>query len=398
MPGFEFRTINAAGQRQRAVAVAADATTLVRDLESRGLVVLDIHQRDDGAASSGQRISHAALEDAMRALAALLPAGLPLARALDAAASTAPPALADRLLDIRARVERGEALASAFAAHGDVISPAAVGIIRAGERAGDLDAAFARLANQLEREGALRARLLSAAIYPALLTVAGGAAVLVLLLFVLPRFAAMLTGTGARLPASTALLLAASSMAQRNWWAFPLLAVALVALGTWLRVTPDGRRAWARTLLAVPVVRAFRRESLAAECARLVSVLLRGGASLLSALDDAAASMGDPLAREALLRVRERVRAGAPLHAALGAESVFPPLLASLVATGEEAGRLQDFLERGAGLFEQRTERGAQRLVALAEPAMIIVFGILVGFVALSLLQAIYGVNPASLR
>jgi type II secretory pathway component PulF len=370
----------------------------VRDLESRGLVVLDIHERDDGAASKGRRISHAALEDATRALAALLPAGLPLARALDAAASTAPPALADRLLDIRARVERGEALASAFAAHGDVISPAAVGIIRAGERAGDLDAAFARLANQLEREGALRARLLSAAIYPALLTVAGGAAVLVLLLFVLPRFADMLTGTGARLPASTALLLAASSMAQRNWWAFPLLAVALVALGTWLRVTPDGRRAWARTLLAVPVVRAFRRESLAAESARLVAVLLRGGASLLSALDDAAASMGDPLAREALLRVRERVRAGAPLHAALGAESVFPPLLASLVATGVEAGRLQAFLARGAGLFEQRTERGAQRLVALAEPAMIIVFGILVGFVALSLLQAIYGVNPASLR
>jgi len=378
--------------------VAADAGTLVRDLESRGLVVLDIHERDDGAASGGRRISHAALEDAMRALAALLPAGLPLARALDAAASTAPPALAERLLDIRARVERGEALASAFAAHGDVMSPAAVGIIRAGERAGDLDAAFARLANQLEREGALRARLISAAIYPALLTVAGGAAVLVLLLFVLPRFADMLTGTGARLPASTALLLAASSMAQRNWWAFPLLAVALVALGTWLRATPDGRRAWARTLLALPVVRAFRRESLAAECARLISVLLRGGASLLSALDDAAASMSDPLAREALLRARERVRAGAPLHAALGAESVFPPLLASLVATGEEAGRLQDFLERGAELFEQRTERGAQRLVALAEPAMIIVFGVLVGFVALSLLQAIYGVNPASLR
>jgi len=398
MPGFEFRTINAAGQRERAAAVAADAGTLVRDLESRGLVVLDIHERDDGAASGGRRISHAALEDAMRALAALLPAGLPLARALDAAASTAPPALAERLLDIRARVERGEALASAFAAHGDVMSPAAVGIIRAGERAGDLDAAFARLANQLEREGALRARLISAAIYPALLTVAGGAAVLVLLLFVLPRFADMLTGTGARLPASTALLLAASSMAQRNWWAFPLLAVALVALGTWLRATPDGRRAWARTLLALPVVRAFRRESLAAECARLISVLLRGGASLLSALDDAAASMSDPLAREALLRARERVRAGAPLHAALGAESVFPPLLASLVATGEEAGRLQDFLERGAELFEQRTERGAQRLVALAEPAMIIVFGVLVGFVALSLLQAIYGVNPASLR
>lgn len=397
MPAFEIRTINAAGRRERSVAAAADAATLVRDLEARGVVVLDIHERADGA-SAGRRVSHAAIEDAMRALAALLPAGLPLARALDAAASTAPPALAERLLDIRARVERGETLAAAFAAHGDVISPVAVGIVRAGERAGDLDAAFARLAAQLEREGALRSRLISAAIYPALLAVAGGAAVLVLLLFVLPRFADLLTGTGAQLPASTAMLLAAASLARRNWWTFPLAAVALASLGTWLRVTADGRRAWARTLLAVPVVRAFRRESLAAEMARLVAVLLRGGASLLAALDDAAASITDPLARDALQRVRERVRAGASLHAALGAEAVFPPLLASLVATGEEAGRLQEFLERGAALFEQRTERGAQRLVALAEPAMIIVFGAVVGVVALSLLQAIYGVNPASLR
>ncbi len=398
MPGFEFRTITAAGRRERAAAVAADATTLRLDLEARGLTVLDIRESDPANGARGRRISHAALEDAMRALAALLPAGLPLARSLDAAASTAPPALAERLLDVRARVERGEPLAAAFAAHGDVLSPAAIGVIRAGERAGDLDAAFARLADQLERQGALRARLISAAIYPALLTVAGGAAVLVLLLFVLPRFADMLGGTGARLPTSTALLLAASSSAQRNWWVFPIAGVSLLMLGAWLRVTSEGRRAWARALLALPVVRTFRRELLAAESARLLAVLLRGGASLLSALDDAAASMSDPLAREALVRVRERVRAGSPLHSALGAEPVFPPLLASLVATGEEAGRVQDFLERSAQLFEQRTERGAQRLVALAEPAMIIGFGVVVGFVALSLLQAIYGINPASLR
>ncbi len=398
MPGFEYRTISAAGQRARGAATAADAAALTRDLEARGLTVLEVREQAATGGLFGTGIAHAALEDAMRALAALLPAGLPLARALEAAATTAPAALAARLRDVRARVERGEALATALAAHGDVWSPGAVGIVRAGERSGDLDAAFARLADQLEREGALRARLISAAVYPALLATAGGAAVLVLLLFVLPRFADLLGGTGVPLPASTALLLHAAEWSRAHWTAFPVAGAAAVALVAWLRATADGRRAWARVLLTLPVVRGFRRELLAAESARLLAVLLGGGASLLAALDDAAASTRDPLAREALERVREKVRAGSALHHALGAEPVFPPLLASLVATGEDAGRVHDFLSRAADLFAQRTERGAQRLVTLAEPAMIIVFGVLVGFVALSLLQAIYGVNPAALR
>ncbi|MBI3567533.1 MAG: type II secretion system F family protein [Gemmatimonadetes bacterium] len=398
MPGFEYRAIDRAGRRARGEAVAIDAATLQRELEQRGLTVLDVAERSDNATRAGDRVPHAALEDAMRALAALLPAGMAIGQSLDAAGSTSPPALRARLLDIRARVERGESLATAFAAHGDVFSPAMVGIIRAGERAGDLDAAFARLADQLERQGALRARLLSAAIYPALLAVVGGAAVLVLLLFVLPRFAALLGDTGAALPTSTRLLLGAASAARRNWFIFPVLALAATALGAWLRLTAEGRRAWARTLLTLPLVGAFRRETLAAECARLIAVLLKSGASLISALDDAALSVADPLAREALVRVRERVRAGGTLHGAIAEESVFPPLLASLVATGEEAGRLQDFLGKAAELFEVRTERGAQRLVAIAEPAMIVLFGAMVGLVALSLLQAIYGVNPAALR
>jgi len=398
MPGFTYQTIAPNGQRTRGSATATDESALRHELEARGLTVLELREADERRIAALARPSRASIADAMRALAALLPAGLPLVRALDAAAATSPAALARRLLDIRARVERGESLASAFGAQPGILSPAAIGVIRAGERAGDLDAAFERLADQLERDGALRDRLISAAIYPALLTIVGGAAVLVLLFFVLPRFADLLGGTGARLPASTSLLLAAATAAKTYWWTFPLVAATAAAGAAWLRFSNDGRVVWARVLLAAPFVRAFRRDLLGARAARLIAILLHGGASLLSALDDAAASMDDPLARDALARVRERVRTGSPLHAALAVEPVFPPLLSSLVSTGEEAGRLHDFLARGASLFEQRTERSAQRLVALAEPAMIVLFGAIVGLVALSLLQAIYGVNPAALR
>lgn len=397
MPSFSYRIIDAAGRRRRGTSAAHDAPTLQRQLESTGATVLEVRDADD-AATPHRRLRPSDVEDAMRAIATLLPAGLPLAAALDAAAESAPAAVASALRDVRARIERGEPIATALAAQPGLLSAATVGIVRAGERAGDLDGAFARAAAQLERQGALRQRLISAAIYPSLLAVAGIGALCVLVLFVLPRFADLLGGAGLPVPRSTALLLHAAALARAYWVVFPLLALTLVAAALWARWHPAGRRVWSRALLALPVVSHFRRALLAAEAARLTSVLLHGGASLLSALDDTIESVRDPEARDALARVRERVRAGAALHAALEPETVFPPLLAALVRTGEAAGRLHSFLDRSAVLFEQRTERDAQRLVTLAEPAMIVVFGVLVGAVALSLLQAIYGVNPAALR
>ena len=397
MPRYDFKTVNAEGRRARGHERAATEAALVRALEQRGLTVLHVQERAAGE-HEASRVPRAAVADAMRALASLLSAGLPLVRAFDIAAAAAAPALADVLREVRARVERGEGLAAAMSAHPAAFRPATVGVVRAGERAGDLAGALDRLASQLEREDALHARLVSAAIYPAVLAIAGGAAILVLLLFVLTRFASVLEGTGLPLPRSTALLLAAATTLRANWIALPLAAAALVALGTWMRSSETGRRLSARLLLGLPVVGAFRRDAIAASAARTLAVLLRGGAPLPSALDDAAASADDPLLRDALRRTRGRVLAGSTLHTAIAAEELFGDVFLALVSTGEEAGRLADFLERAAHLFAQRTDRGAQRLVALAEPAMIVAFGAVVGVIALSLLQAIYGINPMGLR
>ncbi len=397
MPRFEIRTISAEGRRERGLEVAASAAELVSTLESRGVTVLELRERalaGDGAS----RVAPAAVADAVRALASLLPAGLPLARALEVTAATAPSGIATILRDVRSRVERGESVAAALSAHPQAFSATSVGVVRAGERAGDLDGALDRLATQLERQGALRARLLSAAIYPAVLAIAGGAAILVLLLFVLPRFATLMAGTGVPVPRSTTVLLGLAVALREHWIALPIAGAVLVALAAWLRASHLGQRAWSRALLALPLLGRFRQAVLTAWSARALAVLLRGNVPLPAALDDAAASADDPLVGEALRAVRARVIAGSPLHLAFGAQSIFDEVFVSLVATGEEAGRLAEFLERAAGLFEQRTERGAQRLAALAEPAMVIAFGGVVGVIALSLLQAIYGINPAGLR
>jgi len=398
---WAYRAVDGAGQRVRGAEEAPDPEQLARTLERRGLVLVRAEpaEREPGQSSVLSRFrTKAQVLELTRALAALLPAGLPLARALSAASHVVDGRTREALEGIRRNVERGENLAAVLAQHPALFSPLYVGVVRAGERSGDLDGAFARLVTQLERDERLKGRLLSAAIYPTILLVLGGFAVLVLLLFVIPRFAELLEGAGARLPASTATLLSVATAFQQAW---PLVAAGIVAAllaVTWSFNTPGGRDARARLLLALPISRTVRRDQLAARSARLVSVLLAGGAPVLGALDDAAATIGDPVARDELVRIRARVREGASLQEALGESALYPPLLRQLVGVGEESGRLGEFLGKAADIFEERTERTLQRLVALVEPAMIVGFGIVVGFVALSLFQAIYSVNAGSFK
>jgi len=215
---------------------------------------------------------------------------------------------------------------------------------------------------------------------------------------VLPRFAELLSGTGATLPRSTAIVLATATALKSAWPALVVLAAALPLIVSWARRTDQGKRAGARLLLELPVIKDLRRQSLGARVARLVGVLLSGGAPLVSALEEATDCLPDPLARDEVARIRTRVREGVSLRGAVAESGFFHPLLAQLVAVGEESGRLQEFLLKAAEIFEERTERGAQRLVTLIEPAMIVTFGLLVAFVALSVLQAIYGVNAGVYR
>jgi type II secretory pathway component PulF len=333
-----------------------------------------------------------------RALAALLPVGMPLAQALNAASGVASGDVRAALHEVRGRVERGETLSSALAEHGRLFPPLYVGLVRAGERSGDLDSAFRRLADQLERDEQLRGKVLSASIYPMLLASAGSIAVTVLLFFVLPRFVTLLEGSGARLPKSTATLLALSAGLHRAWPVLLLIPFVIAAFAAWVATSDDGRRVWSGILLALPGVSTLRKYALAGRFARLVGVLLGGGAPLLSALDDTVESIGDPIARDDTVRIRTRVREGTSLRAAVGESSLFPPMLSQLIGVGEDAGQLQVFLMKAADIFEERTERATQRLATLAEPAMIVVFGAIVAFVALSLLQAIYGINANSFK
>ncbi|MGQ0640475.1 MAG: type II secretion system F family protein [Gemmatimonadaceae bacterium] len=341
--------------------------------------------------------SRRAVLDFSLALGSLLEAGLPLAVALRTAATSAQ--LSDDIeKDLSGRLARGESLASALASYPELFSRTYIGVVRAGEQSAALGPAFRRLASQLERDDQLRAKALSAMLYPAILAGAAIVSMIVLVLFVLPRFAELLDTTGGSLPATTTALLAISSAAQRHWYGLPIAAALGVLLISWLRHSDAGRRWWSGVALQLPLIGPLRRMALTARVARLNGTLLSGGASLLGALDDVASSLDDPLGADELARIRGRVREGASLAATFQESALFSPILAQLVAVGEGAGRVPEFLHKAADLFDERVDRARQRMLLLVEPAMIVIFGGVIGFVALSLLQAVYGLNEGALR
>lgn len=397
MPRFTFEAVNDRGARSVGIERADSEAAVARLLEARGLHALTVTEAPQTPLSfwrAGRRRRD--VLELTRAIASLLSAGLPLTRALTAARGVTGAEVRDALDDVRARVDRGEALAAALRSFPELFSPVYTGIVHAGERSGDLDTAFSRLAAQLEQAEQLRGRVLAALLYPVLLAVAGAIAVIVLLVVVLPRFATLLLDAGAALPPSTRVLLAASALLARAWPLFVALAAASLLAIAWMRTTPEGRAVGARLLLALPFARTLRGQVLGARVARLLAALLGGGAPLYAALGDVATAVGDPIAQDAVREARERVRTGASLGEALAASPLFPPLLAQLVSVGEASARLGAFLEKAADLLDERTARTAQRLATLAEPTLIVVLGGVVALIAYALLQAIYGINAGS--
>ena len=398
---FTYRAVDATGRRVRGHTDGANAEAVTRHLEQKGLVVLDVSNASPWTVGHSQRRGRTTRQDileATRALSSLLGAGLPLSRSLSIASSIVPARVGSILNDVHAHVAHGRPLSEALAEHPREFSSNYRGVVRAGERSGDLANAFAALARQLDADMRIRARLLSAMLYPMLLGIAGVIVIAVLVLFVLPRFAELLESTGAPLPRSTRLLLEISSTLRQAW--MPTLAIVVAAVGAAFALsrTRQGQLFVARLLIQLPIVGSLRRSALAARVARLVGVLVSGGAPLLLALDEVQESLGDPVARQEIARVRARVRAGSALRLALAEGTLFPLLLVRLVAVGEESGRLSEFFQRAAELCEERVERSMQRLATLVEPAMILAFGALIAFLALSLLQAIYGVDPGTYR
>jgi type II secretory pathway component PulF len=268
-------------------------------------------------------------------------------------------------------------------------------MVAAGEESGALGEALGRLADHVEEAGDLRAQVRSALVYPALMGIVTGAGVIVLLLFVIPRFVAMLGAEPGSLPFSTRMLVAVSGVVTGAW---PFLLVAGVAVGfgarAWLGRAENVRR-WHAWRLKWPLVGELEVGYSTARFARALGMLLRSGRPTLPALRAARGAVSNLELSAALERAGEAVSHGQRVHVSLA--GTLPPLACELIAVGEESGRLDELCMRVADAYDGDVRRTLRALVAVVEPVLILVFGVVVGFVALAMLQAIYGIDPGSL-
>jgi general secretion pathway protein F len=330
-----------------------------------------------------------------RGFASLFHAGLPLAKVLAAAEGMSGPRFLPLLRTARERLAEGDPFSIAIGGVASPVPPRTIALLRAGERAGRLGEALEEIASALEAEASLRAQLVQALAYPAMLTIGGLVSIAVVGLVVVPRFAAMLAEFGQALPPATAALLTVTSWVA-DWWPQGLAVAALLAgvVASLLR-RPHLRARCHELLLEAPAIGAIRARLGAARLLRALAGALAAGMPLPGALALAADASGDLAIRQRTLRALALVEQGTPLTTALKRHRVLPEAATHLLGIGEGSGRLAEMARNAGNLLASEAERALQSLVRLIEPGLIIVLGGGVALVAGALLQAVYGLRPS---
>jgi len=393
---FRYRASDADGRLVEGVVQAPTRVVALEELRRQRLVPVDVTPLGAELAGAAPRQRRAqALAAWARTVATLLEASIPLDRALAFASTHAGhPAIASASSDVRVDVQGGSTLADALRKRAAIFGALVPAMASAGEESGALDQAMARLADHLDEANDLRGQVRSALVYPAIMAGASAAGITVLLAFVVPRFAAMLQETGGTLPLSTRALVGMSRVVTGWWWLWLLLVVgAIVSARAWLG---DGsnRRRFHAARLRWPVVGPIETSFSTARFTRALGMLLGSGMPVLSALRIARGTVSNLALGAALDRAAEDVSHGVRIATAL--TPVLPPLGAQLLAVGEETGRLSDLAGQVAETYDRELKRALRSAVALIEPALILFFAVLVGFVALAMLQAIYSINAGT--
>jgi general secretion pathway protein F len=332
-------------------------------------------------------------------LATLIEAGLPLDRALAIQAELAPTSRLRTIMgDVLRSVQGGSSLADALGRHHPrPFSRLYINMVRAGERGGVLETTLRRLAGFLEESQEFRDALVSALIYPVLLSGVGAAAVIFLMAFVIPRFAAIFKDLGATIPLPTLILLEASGAIQRYWWLIALLAVAGILASRMVLSTPRGRLGADRLLLRLPIAGEVIVKTEVARFTRILGTLLRSGVAMIPALTVVKEMQANQVLARAVEGLGDGARRGAGLAQPMAETGVFPPLAVHMVRVGEETGRLDETLLQVAASLESDTRKLVKRLIALAEPCIILVMGLVVGFIVVAMLLAILSVTDIPL-
>ncbi len=406
MPIYEYRALRSAGDEVTGVVDADTDRDARLKLRQSGVYVTEVAEVRPGRrpgrlpAWLSLRLRRRSIEDVAvitRQFATLVGAGVPLVDVLTVVIEQASTKRLEIVLrDLRDKVIKGTSLADALMLHPDYFGDMYVNMVRAGEASGRLASIFESLAAYGERRSMLKGRVSAALIYPAILAVVSVAVVIFLVTRVVPRFAGLMERAGKALPLPTAILMGVSTFMREKFWL--LLGVLIAAVVIWkalLRWEPFHRRV-DELKLRLPLVGGLLRKQLVSYFATTLGTLLASGIRVSEALAIVRRVMENRVFVSAIDDLNTEIRAGRDIATTLRKGGIFPPLVSYMIAVGERSGRLEEMLRMISRSYEQEITISLQKLVAVLEPAIVVVMAGVVAFIVVSILLPILSLSQIS--
>ena len=401
MPSFAYRAYTESGQRQDGTIDAAGTSAAEQALWSKGLKVVRIAPAQPKKTLPDYfptlyQISKADIILFTRQLATFVSAGVPMSRGLNTIAQeTGSPLFRRVILSVLNDLERGENLSEALTKHPRVFSALYVDLVRVAELTGNLDATLKDLAGYLRRDLNTFRRVRAAMIYPAVILVVATGVVIILVFFALPAFVKIFAEFRVELPLSTRILIGIVTFTQR--WGLAIgAAIALVAVAVAIALrTERGLVAKDTLLLRLPVFGPIVLSAILNRFARMLSMVLKAGVPLGQTFDAVIAGTGNRVFQRKLVTMKDQMTGGDGFAGPLARTHLFPPMMTQMVRVGEETGTLDAYLEQAADFYEEELEYRIRAMTSLIEPIMTVGVGVVVGFIAVSLISAMYGLIGA---
>jgi general secretion pathway protein F len=416
MPVFEYKALDQGGKSIRGMLEADSPKTLRSQLRKDGKFLTEVIGQAEGNRAGVRKGANAAHADrevnfgklargrittddiaiTTRQLATLLGAGVTLVESLSALVDQVEKERLKLILsDVKGRVNEGSSLGDALAQHQKVFGSLYVNMIRAGEHSGALDTVLLRLADFTESQSKLQQKVIGTMTYPAIMVVVGVGILTLLMVVVIPKVTKIFTTMKATLPWTTRILIWVSNFLQ-NWWfiIFPVIGLTIFGLMSYFR-SPKGKPVWDRFALNAPIFGSLLRLLAISRFARTLATLLKSGVPLLTAMDITKAVVTNSVLSDVVEKARDAVREGESIAAPLKRSGQFPPLVYHMVSIGERSGQLEDMLLSVADSYENQVNVRIGALTSMLEPILTVFMGVIIAFVAFSVLMPILQVNSA---
>jgi type IV pilus assembly protein PilC len=397
---YVFKAIDLAGSSAKGEVDATSKQAVADQLKSRGLIVVDIrdkHRSKELNVALFERVKAADLTIMTRQLATMVASGMTLLRAmyvLEQQTESNP--LRESIVEVRKDVEAGLLFSAALARHPKVFTPLYIAMVESGESGGRLDEALLRVADQLEKDDALRRQVKSAMVYPAVIFSFAAVVLVAMVAFLVPVFKKTFEEFDSKLPPITQFTVGISDFVTTRWYVL-IAIVVLIVVGfrRWKR-SPWGRPQWDAMRLKIPFkIGPVVQKVALARWSRTLSSLIASGVPILQAIEITGKTAGNAVVEKAMVEVTASVKAGGTIAAPLREAPVFPTMVAQMVGVGEETGALDTMLAKIADFYEDEVAAAIKGLTSLLEPLMIIVVGGIVGFIVISMYMPLFKVYDA---